>query len=92
MAVSTSDKRAFTEIGNCSSRGHVGKLVLDKYSKNRLIKEDVKAVWEISGKVEVQQSYFDGSVDIDLVAGGRDKNSKVTWEEAYDSLKMVIKS
>ena len=35
------------------SRGHVGKLVLDKYSKNRLIKEDVKAVLEISEKVEV---------------------------------------
>ena len=58
------------------------KLVLDKYSKNRLIEEDVKAVWEISGKVEVQKSYCDGSVNIDLVAGGRDKDSKITWEEA----------
>ena len=47
----------------------------------------------LSQKLEiVQQSYFDRSVDIDLVAGGRDKNSKVTWEEAYGSLKMVIKS
>ena len=64
----------------------MGKLVLDKYSKNRLIKEDVKAVWEISEKVEVQQSYFDGSVDIDLVAGERDKDSKVTWDESYESL------
>ena len=41
LVVSTSDKTAFTKIGNCSSRGHVGKLVLDKYYKKRMNKEDV---------------------------------------------------
>ena len=43
------------------------------------MKEDVKAIWEISEKIKV-----DGR----RVGGGRDKDSNVTWEEAYESLNM----
>ena len=68
------NNEGFTDLAKCSARGHVGTLVLSShffYGRPRLIKEDVKAIWEISEKIKV-----DGR----RVGGGRDKDSNVTWE------------
>ena len=45
-----------------------------------LIKEDVRAVWEITEKVVI---FGFGK---NLIGGGRDKDTNVTWEEAYELL------
>ena len=78
--ISTSNK-GFSDLAKCSARGHVGILALSSgsFGGPRLIKEDVKAIWEISEKIGVNGN---------RVGGGRDKDSNITWEEAYESLKM----
>ena len=44
----------FAELGKCSATGHVGQLRLVHGEEEQwLIKEDVRAVWEISEKVEL---------------------------------------
>ena len=45
----------FAELRKCSATGHVGELRLahDIEEEQWLIKEDVRAVWEISEKVEL---------------------------------------
>ena len=75
------DDKGFSDLAKCSTRGHVGTLALSSsfFGGPRLMKEDVKAIWEISEKIKV-----DGR----RVGGGRDKDSNVTWEEAYESLNM----
>ena len=76
------NNEGFTDLAKWSARGHVGTLVLSShffYGRPRLIKEDVKAIWEISEKIEV-----DGR----RVGGGRDKDSNVTWD-ASETLKMI---
>ena len=49
-----------------------------------LIKEDVRAVWEITEKVKIFGLGFEN-----LIGGGRDKDTNVTWEEAYELLNMI---
>ena len=73
----TNDK-CFTDLAKCSARGHVGTLALSSGffgEAPSLIKEDVKAIWEISEEIEV-----DGG----RVGGGRDKDSNITWEEVIE--------
>ena len=84
-------KMIFAELGKCSATGHVGevRLVHGFEEEQWLIKEDVRAVWEISEKVEL---FTFGQLDNDgYVGGGRDKDTNVTWEEAYELLKMTSK-
>ena len=74
------NNKDITDLAKCSARGHVATMVLfNNYGDKPLIKEDVKAIWEISEKIGVNGS---------RVGGGRDKDSNITWEEAYESLKM----
>ena len=82
-------KMIFAELRKCFATGHVGelRLVHDIEEVQWLIKEDVRAVWEISEKVELftfGQLGRDGNI-----GGGRDKDTNVTWEEAYELLKMI---
>ena len=79
--ISTNIKKGVSDLAKCSARGHVGILALSSgsFGGPRLIKEDVKAIWEISEEIEVNGG---------RVGGGRDKDSNITWEEAYESLKM----
>ena len=47
-------KMIFAELGKCSATGHVGQLRLVHGEEEQwLIKEDVRAVWEISENVEI---------------------------------------
>ena len=81
-------KMIFAELRKCSATGHVGRLRLIHGEEEQwLIKEDVRAVWEISEKVEIftfdqlgRECYF---------GGGRAKDTNVTWEEAYELLNMI---
>ena len=52
-----------------------------------LIKEDVRAVWEISENVELFT--FDQLEEDHLFGGVSAKDTNVTWEEAYELLKMI---
>ena len=78
----------FAELRKCFATGHVGelRLVHDIEEEQWLIKEDVRAVWEISEKVEL---FTFGQLGRYNVGGGRDKDTNVTWEEAYELLKMI---
>ena len=71
------DDKGFSDLAKCSTRGHLGTLALSSsfFGGPRLMKEDVKAIWEISEKIKV-----DGR----RVGGGRDKDSNVTWEEVIE--------
>ena len=79
-------KMIFAELGRCSATGHVGQLVLLPLMETEqwLIKEDVRAVWEITEKVVIFGLRFKN-----LIGGGRDKDTNVTWEEAYELLNMI---
>ena len=81
-------KMIFAELGRCSATGHVGRLVLYHFMETEqwLIKEDVRAVWEISEKVEICTF---GLLGRDVIGGGRAKDTNVTWEEAYEFLNMI---
>ena len=49
--------KCFTDLAKCSARGHVGTLALSSGffgEPRRLMKEDVKAIWEISEEIEVE--------------------------------------
>ena len=71
------NNEGFTDLAKCSTRGHLGTLTLSSgfFGGPLLIKEDVKAIWEISEKIGVEGR---------RVGGGRDKDSKVTWEEVIE--------
>ena len=46
------DDKGFSDLAKCSTRGHVATMVLfNNYGDKPLIKEDVKAIWEISEKI-----------------------------------------
>ena len=78
----------FAELRKCFATGHVGelRLVHDIEEVQWLIKEDVRAVWEITEKVYM---YIFGLGFENLIGGGRDKDTSVTWEEAYELLNMI---
>ena len=82
-------KMIFAELGRCSAAGHVGQLVLCPFMETEqwLIKEDVRAVWEITEKVVIFRIFRLGFEN--LIGGGRDKDTNVTWEEAYELLNMI---
>ena len=83
-------KMIFAELGKCSATGHVGKLRLVHGEEEQwLIKEDVRAVWEISEKVEILTFDQLGSDHDGYFGGGRAKDKNVTWEEAYEFLNMI---
>ena len=48
-------------------------------------KEDVKLVWEITEKMEVVVDENNPGTMIEI-GGGRGKESKMTWEEAYQTV------
>ena len=78
-------KMIFAELRKCFATGHVGelRLVHDIEEVQWLIKEDVRAVWEITEKVVIF------GLGKNLIGGGRDKDTNVTWEEAYELLNMI---
>ena len=81
-------KMIFAELGKCSATGHVGQLRLIHGEEEQwLIKEDVRAVWEISENVEIFT--FDQLEEDHLFGGVSAKDTNVTWEEAYELLKMI---
>ena len=81
-------KMIFAELRKCSATGHVGRLRLIHGEEEQwLIKEDVRAVWEISEKVEIFT--FDQLGRDGYFGGGRAKDTNVTWEEAYELLNMI---
>ena len=79
----------FAELRKCFATGHVGelRLVHDIEDVQWLIKEDVRAVWEISENVELFT--FDQLEEDHLFGGVSAKDTNVTWEEAYELLKMI---
>ena len=81
-------KMIFAELGKCSATGHVGevRLVHGIEEDQWLIKEDVRAVWEISEKLEIITF---GRLVRDEIGGGRAKDTNVTWEESYELLNMI---
>ena len=81
-------KMIFAELRKCSATGHVGRLRLIHGEEEQwLIKEDVRAVWEISENVEIFT--FDQLEEDHLFGGVSAKDTNVTWEEAYELLKMI---
>ena len=81
-------KMIFAELGKCSATGHVGQLRLIHGEEEQwLIKEDVRAVWEISENVEIFT--LDQLEEDHLFGGVSAKDTNVTWEEAYELLKMI---
>ena len=82
-------KMIFAELRKCFATGHVGelRLVHDIEDVQWLIKEDVRAVWEISEKVEIFT--FDQLGRDGYFGGGRAKDKHVRWEEAYEALNMI---
>ena len=78
-------KMIFAELRKCSATGHVGQLRLVHGEEEQwLIKEDVRAVWEITEEVVIFGLGFEN-----LIGGGRDKDTNITWEEAYELLNMI---
>ena len=86
MLAPVRSKMILAELGRCSATGHVGQLDLYDFMEEEkwLIKEDVRAAWEIAEKVVIFRSGFEN-----LIGGGRDKDTNVTWEEAYELLNMI---
>ena len=86
LAPAVMSKMILAELGRCSATGHVGQLELYDFMdvEQWLIKEDVRAVWEIAEKVVIFRLGFEN-----LIGGGRDKDTNVTWEEAYELLNMI---
>ena len=81
-------KMIFAELRKCFATGHVGelRLVHDIEEVQWLIKEDIRAVWEISEKLEIITF---GRLVRDEIGGGRAKDTNVTWEESYELLNMI---
>ena len=81
-------------LAQSAATGHIGTIkffvdqsqVTDNWSEEKKTeqKEDVKAVWEITEKVEVQDSHPAGTVV--QIEGGRGKESKITFEEAFQTV------
>ena len=59
---------------------------MDTRSAKQASKEDVKAVWEITEKMEVVVIDGDNPGTVIQIGGGRGKESKMTWEEAYQTV------
>ena len=78
----------WTALARSAPAGHIGtmKLSLHKGSGEKICKEDLKKVWEIVEKFEVDIVDEDwNSTDV-LIGGGRGEESKTSWEEAYKTL------
>ena len=71
-----------------AATGHIGtlKFSVDTRSAKQASKEDVKAVWEITEKMEVVVIDGDNPGTVIQIGGGRGKESKMTWEEAYQTV------
>ena len=73
------------ELTKCAAKGHIGRVkfyipVLHALARPNM--KFVKAVWEISEEVLVE--------DRPPIGGGRGRDPKITWEEAYEtSLKYI---
>ena len=82
----------WTELIKSSAKGHIGKFSfycppLFKYDGlARPQKKNVKAVWEISEVVTVTSL----KANYPAIGGGRGKDPKISWEEAYETLLKVI--
>ena len=77
-------------LAQSAATGHIGTIkffvdqsqVTDNWSEEK--KTEQKAVWEITEKVEVQDSHPAGTVV--QIEGGRGKESKITFEEAFQTV------
>ena len=82
----------WTELIKSSAKGHIFHFSfycppLFKYDGlARPQKKNVKAVWEISEVVTVTSL----KANYPAIGGGRGKDPKITWEEAYETLLKVI--
>ena len=85
LASRVTSKMILAELGRGSATGHVCQLVLHFMEVEQwLIKEDVRAVWEITERVVMLGLGIEN-----FIGGGRDKDTNVTWEEAYELLNMI---
>ena len=75
-------RKMWTELTNSLAKGHIGRakfvIAEDHYDLVRPNLKFVKAVWEISEEVQVE--------DRPPIGGGRGRDPKITWEEAYETL------
>ena len=61
-------------------------LRIYKGSGEKICKEDVKKVWEIVEKFEVDVTDEDWNSRDVQIGGGRGEEPKTSWEEAYKTL------
>ena len=73
-----------------AATGHIGTIKFRVDKGNGEVKqghkEDVKAVWEITEKMEVVVINEDYPGTVIQIGGGRGEDPKITWEEAYQTV------
>ena len=79
----------WTELTRSSAKGHIGRVKFFcpqplEYALARPKMKYVKAVWEISEEVSIRKNMWT------TIGGGRGKDPKITWEEAYETLLRAI--
>ena len=80
-----------TELTKSSAKGHIGSsefyiFQTDQFAFARPKMKFVKAVWEMSEEVKV----VDFRTNLPPIGGGRGRDPKITWEEAYETLLKTI--
>ena len=80
-----------TELTKSSAKGHIGSsefyiFQTDQFAFARPKMKFVKAVWEMSEEVKV----VDFRTYLPPIGGGRGRDPKITWEEAYETLLKTI--
>ena len=81
----------WTELTKSSAKGHIGSsefyiFQTDQFAFARPKMKFVKAVWEMSEEVKV----VDFRTYLPPIGGGRGRDPKITWEEAYETLLKTI--
>ena len=76
------------ELTKCAAKGHIGRVKFYIPFLHALARPNmkfVKAVWEISEEVQVvdRHRFIGGRPP---TGGGRGRDPKITWEEAYETL------
>ena len=77
----------WTDLTKNPAKGHIGRIVFQcsqppQHCTARPKMEHVKAAWEMSEEVQVEDS--------PPIGGGRGGDPKITWEEAYQTLLKYI--
>ena len=77
------------ELTKSSAKGHIGTsefYIARPHQFARPKMKFVKAVWEMSEEVKV----VDFRTYLPPIGGGRGRDPKITWEEAYETLLKTI--